>query len=152
VSLKIRAPKDFWSGLLCIAVAAAFIVQARSLAMGAASRMGPGYFPTMLALVLAGVGAILIARSFYITGDKVPRLNIAPLFVLVVAILSFGALINWLGLVIAGALVAIIGARAGPEFRTKEVVALAVVLVAFSVAVFVYALGLPLKVWPSFGG
>ncbi len=148
----IRAPKDFWSGLLCIAVAAAFIIQARSLAMGTASRMGPGYFPTMLALVLAGVGAILIARSFSITGDKVPRLNVAPLFILIIAILSFGALINWLGLVIGAALVAIIGARAGPEFRTVEVVALAVVLVAFSVAVFVYALGLPLKVWPSFGG
>jgi hypothetical protein len=114
--------------------------------------MGPGYFPTMLALVLAGVGAILIARSFSITGDKVPRLNVAPLFILIIAILSFGALINWLGLVIGAALVAIIGARAGPEFRTVEVVALAVVLVAFSVAVFVYALGLPLKVWPSFGG
>jgi hypothetical protein len=152
VSLKIRAPKDFWSGLLCVAIAAAFILQARGYAMGTASRMGPAYFPTLLALVLAAVGAILIARSFYITGDKVPRLNIAPLFILVIAILSFGALINWLGLVIAGALVAIIGARAGPEFRTVEVVALAAVLVAFSVAVFVYALGLPLKVWPSFGG
>ncbi len=77
----IRAPKDFWSGLLCIAVAAAFIIQARSLAMGTASRMGPGYFPTMLALVLAGVGAILIARSFSITGEKEPRLNLAPLFI-----------------------------------------------------------------------
>jgi putative tricarboxylic transport membrane protein len=152
VSLRIRAPKDFWSGLLCVVVAAAFIVQARSLAIGTASRMGPGYFPTMLALVLAAVGAILIARSLYMTGDKVARLNIVPLFVLVVAILAFGVVINWLGLVIAGALVAIIGGRAGPEFRTKEVVALAVVLVAFSVAVFVYALGLPLKVWPSFGG
>ena len=148
----IRAPKDFWSGLLCVAVAAAFILQARGYSMGTAGRMGPGYFPTMLALVLAGVGAILIARSFYITGDKVPRLNVVPLLILVAAILSFGALINWLGLVIAGALVAVIGARAGPEFRTIEVVALAVVLVAFSVAVFVYALGLPLKVWPSFGG
>jgi hypothetical protein len=148
----IRAPKDFWSGLLCVAVATAFIFQARGHAMGTASRMGPAYFPTMLALVLAGVGAILIARSFYITGDKVSRLNVVPLFILVFAILSFGVLINWLGLAIAGALVAIIGARAGPEFRIIEVVALAVVLVAFSITVFVYALGLPLKVWPSFGG
>ena len=148
----IRAPKDFWSGLLCVAVAAAFIMQARGYSMGTAVRMGPGYFPSLLAYVLAGVGLILIARSFYLTGERVPRLHLFPLAVLVVAILAFGVLINWLGLVIAGALVAIIGARAGPEFRTVEVLALAAVLVAFSVAVFVYALGLPLKVWPSFWG
>jgi hypothetical protein len=146
----IRAPKDFWSGLLCVAVAASFIIQARGYSMGTAVRMGPGYFPTLLAYVLAGVGLILIARSFYLTGEPVPRLHLFPLAVLVIAILAFGALINWLGLVVAGALVAIVGARAGPEFRTIEVLALAAVLVAFSVAIFVYALGLPLKVWPSF--
>jgi hypothetical protein len=112
--------------------------------------MGPGYFPTLLAYVLAAVGLILIGRSFYMTGERVPRLNLFPLSLLVVAIVVFGALINWLGLVLAGALVAIVGARAGPEFRTIEVLALAAVLVAFSVAVFVYALGLSLKVWPSF--
>ena len=120
--------------------------------MGTATRMGPSYFPTLLAYVLAGVGAILIVRSFYLRGDPLPRLHLGPLLILVIAILSFGLLINWLGLVIAGVLVTVIGARAGPEFRTLEVAALAAVLVAFSVAVFVYGLGLPLKVWPSFGG
>jgi hypothetical protein len=147
----IRAPKDFWSGLLCVALAAAFIIQARGYSMGTAVRMGPGYFPTLLGYVLSGVGLILIGRSFVLTGERVPRLNLFPLAILVVAILAFGGLINWLGLVISGALVAVTAARAGPEFRTIEVLALAAVLVAFSVAVFVYALGLPLKVWPSFG-
>ena len=146
----IRAPKDFWSGLLCLAVASAFIVQAHGYAMGTAVRMGPGYFPLLLAYVLAGVGTVLVVRSFYLTGEPVPRLHLLPLAILVVAILAFGFLINWLGLVVSGALVAIVAARAGPEFRTREVIALAAVLVAFSVAVFVYALGLPLKVWPSF--
>jgi hypothetical protein len=147
-----RAPKDFWSGLLCVGAAAAFVMQARGLPMGTASRMGPGYFPTMLAYVLAGVGVILIARSFVRTGERVPRLHLFPLAVLVAAILLFGALIDWLGLAIAGAVLAVAGARAGPEFRTKEALVLAVALVAFSVAVFAYALGLPLKVWPSFWG
>lgn len=133
-----------------MAVAAGFILQARGYSMGTAVRMGPGYFPSLLAYVLAGVGVILIGRSFYLAGEPVSRLHLLPLAILVVAILSFGLLINWLGLVIAGAMVAIVAARAGPEFRTREVIALAAVLVAFSVAVFVYALGLPLKVWPSF--
>jgi putative tricarboxylic transport membrane protein len=137
---------------LCIALAAAFIIQANGYATGKASRMGPGYFPTMLALVLAGVGIILIARSFYLAGANVPHLHLGPPFILVLAIVSFGLLINWLGLIITGLLVTVIGARAGPEFRSLEALALAVALVALLVVVFIYALGLPIKVVPSFGG
>jgi hypothetical protein len=145
----IRAPKDFWSGVLCVALASAFLLQAQSYAMGRASAMGPGYFPSLLALILAGVGVVLIARSFYIEGARIAVLHPGPLAILVMAIVLFGLLINWLGLVVAGALATLIGARAGPDFRIAEAIALAVALVAFSVAVFVYALGLPLKLWPS---
>jgi hypothetical protein len=145
----IRAPKDFWSGVLCVALASAFFLQAQNYAMGRANAMGPGYFPSLLAFALAGVGAVLIARSFYIEGARIAVLRPAPLGVLVTAIVLFGLLINWLGLVAAGALATLIGARAGPDFRLAEGIALAVVLVAFSAAVFVYALGLPLKLWPS---
>jgi Tripartite tricarboxylate transporter TctB family len=145
----IRAPKDFWSGVLCVALASAFLLQAQSYAMGRASAMGPGYFPSLLALVLAGVGAVLILRSFYVEGARIAALHPGPLAVLVTAIVLFGLLINWLGLVIVGTLVTLVGARAGPDFRIGEGIALAVVLVAFSVAVFVYALGLPLRLWPS---
>jgi hypothetical protein len=145
----IRAPKDFWSGVLCVALAGAFFFQAQNYAMGRANAMGPGYFPSLLALVLAGVGAVLIARSFYMEGARIAVLRPGPLAVLVAAIVLFGVLINWLGLVIAGALATLIGARAGPDFRIGESVVLAVVLVAFSVAVFAYALGLPLKLWPG---
>jgi hypothetical protein len=42
-----------------------------------------------------------------------------------------------------------LSAWAGPQFRLLETVALAAVLIAFSIGVFVYALGLPLAIWPS---
>ena len=145
----IRAPKDFWSGVLCVALASAFFFQAQHYAMGRANAMGPGYFPSLLALVLAGVGAVLVIRSFYVEGGRIAILRPGPLAVLVAAIVLFGLLINWLGLVVAATLATLIGARAGPDFRIGEGIALAVVLVAFSAAVFVYALGLPLKLWPS---
>jgi hypothetical protein len=45
-------------------------------------------------------------------------------------------------------LMTIIAARAGPEFRLWEAIALAAFLVAFSLAIFVYTLGLPFKLWP----
>jgi hypothetical protein len=135
--------------VLCVALASAFFFQAQNYAMGRANAMGPGYFPSLLALVLAGVGAVLVIRSFYIEGARIAVLRLGPLAMLVTAIVLFGLLINWLGLVVAGALAALIGARAGPDFRIGEGIALSVALVAFSVIVFVYALGLPLKLWPG---
>ena len=146
----IRAPKDFWSGVLCVGLAGAFFLQAQNYAMGRASAMGPGYFPSLLALLLGAVGAVLIIRSFYLEGARIAVLRPMPLAVLVTAIVLFGLFVNWLGLVVVAALATLIGARAGPDFRITEAVALAVVLTIFSVAVFVYALGLPLKLWPDF--
>jgi len=43
----------------------------------------------------------------------------------------------------------LMSAWVGAQFRLTETVALAAALVLFCVAVFVYALGLPLNVWPS---
>ena len=43
----------------------------------------------------------------------------------------------------------VLSARAGPQFRLMETVALTVALIVFSVGVFVYALGLPMTIWPS---
>ena len=61
--MTIRAPKDFWSGVMFCGFAVAFVLAARGYSFGNAGRMGPGYFPLLLAGVLAGLGAILIVRS-----------------------------------------------------------------------------------------
>jgi hypothetical protein len=41
-----------------------------------------------------------------------------------------------------------VGAYGGPEFRWREVLLLAVGLTAGTVALFSYALGLPMQIWP----
>jgi hypothetical protein len=43
----------------------------------------------------------------------------------------------------------VLSAWAGPHFRLPEVLALTVALIVFSVGVFVYALGLPIPIWPT---
>ena len=50
----VRAPKDFWSGLMFLAFAAVTLVAANGYSMGRGGRMGPGYFPTVLGAVLGG--------------------------------------------------------------------------------------------------
>jgi hypothetical protein len=148
--MHIRAPKDFWSGLMFLAFALTTMLAARGYSMGSAGRMGPGYFPMLLGFVLAGLAAVLIVRSFAFEGEALPRLQLGPLSVMTFAVCLFALSVEPLGLVVSLAILVLVAARAGHEFRLGETVALAAALIVFSVGVFVYALKLPLAVWPDF--
>jgi len=147
--MRIRAPKDFWSGVMFCGFAAVALLAARGYSLGSAGKMGPGYFPLLLGGVLAGLGAILIARSIVITGEPVARLHLLPLTIVAAAICLFGVMIEPLGLVLALAVLTVLSAVAGRRFRPLETAALTLALIVLSVGIFVYALGLPLNVWPS---
>ena len=147
--MRIRAPKDFWSGLMFCGFAVVGILAARGYSLGAAGKMGPGYFPLLLGGVLALLGVVLIARSIVLDGEPLPRFHVLPLAVIAVAVCLFGALIEPFGLVIALAVLTMLSAWAGPQFRWLEAAALTAVLIVFSIGVFVYALGLSLSVWPN---
>ena len=146
--MRIRAPKDFWSGVMFCGFAVVAILAARGYSSGTAGKMGPGYFPLLLG-ALAALGAILIARSLVLSGEPVARFHIVPLAVIATAVCLFGVMIEPLGLVLSLAVLTLLSARAGAQFRLLETVALAAAFIVFSVGVFVYALGLPLNIWPS---
>lgn len=148
--MTVRAPKDFWSGLMFVAFAAVALLSARGYSLGSAGKMGPGYFPLLLGIVLALIGIILIARSFAVAGERVSQLKILPLAIVALAVCLFAVSIETLGVVVALFLVTVISARASREFRVVESGLLAAVLAAFAVGVFVYGLRLPLPVWPAF--
>jgi hypothetical protein len=147
--IRIRAPKDFWSGLMFCGFAAVAILAARGYSLGTAGKMGPGYFPLLLGAVLLGLGMILIGRSFVLVGDPVARLHVLPIAVIAFAVALFGLMIEPLGLVVTLAVLTMVTAWAGADFRIGETAVLAAALIAFSVAVFVYLLGLPIALWPS---
>jgi hypothetical protein len=125
------------------------ILAARGYSLGAAGKMGPGYFPLLLGGLLAALGGILIGRSLVLSGEPVPRFHVVPLAVIAAAICLFGVMIEPLGLVLSLAVLTLMSAFAGAQFRLLETVALAAALIVFSVGVFVYALGHPLNIWPS---
>jgi hypothetical protein len=148
--MKISAPKDFWSGLMFLAFAAVALLAARGYSLGSAGKMGPGYFPLLLGFVLAFIGAILVARSFVIQGERIGRLSVLPLMVVVLGVCLFAFSIETLGLVVALVAITVVSALASwKDFRLREAALLAAALAAFAVGVFVYGLRLPLPVWPA---
>ena len=147
--MRIRAPKDFWSGVMFYGFAVVAILAARGYSSGTAGKMGPGYFPLLLGGLLAALGAILIARSLVLSGEPVARFHVVPLAIVAAAVCLFGVMIEPLGLVLSLAVLTLLSACAGAQFRLLETAALAAALIVFSVGVFVYALGLPLNIWPS---
>ena len=57
------ANKDFWAGLMLIAVGALAVVLARDYPLGTVMRMGPGYFPVALGALLVLFGIYVLARA-----------------------------------------------------------------------------------------
>ena len=149
--MKIKSPQDFWAGLMFIGFGLFFAIVAQmNYQMGSAVRMGPAYFPTVLGGMLAVLGAIVMFDSFVLTGDKVAKFHFRPLLFVMVSSLAFAYLLKPLGLVLASIALVFVSAFGGHEFKWKEVAILSVVLVFFSVLVFVKGLTLPFPICPSF--
>jgi len=149
--MKIKSPQDFWAGLMFIAFGLFFLIVAQlNYQMGTAVRMGPGYFPTVLGGILAVLGAIVLVGSLAVEGPPVAKLHFRPLIFILISSLAFAYLLKPLGLLLAGMALVFISAYGGHEFKWKEVAILSVVLVIFSVLVFVKALVLPFPICPDF--
>ena len=145
----IRHPKDFWAGVMFIAFGGAACVIALDYAMGTAARMGPGYFPRALGLLLCGLGALLVLRSFKLQGAPLSFPTFKPLLIVLGSVLLFGLVVNHLGLVVATLLLVLVSSTASHEYRWRESVVAAVALAVFVVVAFRYGLGLQLPTWPA---
>jgi len=66
----------------------------------------------------------------------------------IVDVALFAIALQWLGLVAAIAVLVLVGANAARDVRQLDNLTLAAVMIVFSVAVFVWLLGLPLPLWP----
>jgi len=76
--MKIKAPKDFWAGLLFVAFGMGFLAVSQTYRMGTAFRMGPAYFPSILGGLLAFLGASILFRSFTVAGQRCSDSTLGP--------------------------------------------------------------------------
>jgi drug/metabolite transporter (DMT)-like permease len=151
--LKIKSQRDFFSGLMFMVVGIVFAVGATNYSMGSSAKPGAGYFPLILSVIMAILGAVVLFKSLTIEtegGDPIGSIAWRPLIVVVVAIAVFGLSINRLGLLLSVPILIFITSLAGDEFHWVGVLISAAVLTAFSWLIFVYGLKLTIPVWPTF--
>lgn len=148
----IRSPKDFWSGIMFLAIGLATVLIAREYPLGTAGRMGPGYFPTVLGWLLAAISAVTLIGSFTTRGEPLERFAWKDMLLILGSVLLFGFLVRSAGLVLAIPTLIIMSAYASSKFRWRPTVALALGATVFCVLLFVKALGLLIPiVGPWFG-
>lgn len=146
----VRHPKDFWAGILFIAFGVAAVVIAFEYPVGSAGRMGPGYFPRALGILLIVIGAFLALRALRIQGTPLSFPTFKPLIIILASIALFGLLAPYFGMVVAIVALIVASSTASHEFRWKEAIISSVLLAAFSVIAFGYGLQLQLPLWPAF--
>jgi putative tricarboxylic transport membrane protein len=148
--VTVKNRKDLYSGLIFVVFGALFAFIARDYPMGSALRMGPAYFPTILGSLLVILGAIIAARSMFLEGEPIAPIGYRELGLILGSLILFGLMLDQIGMIISTTVLIFVGAMAGHEYRTKEVIVLAAVLLAVAVGVFYYGLALPFTLWPRF--
>ena len=146
----IRHPKDFVAGLLFVAVGITAIIIASNYPLGTAARMGPGYFPRILGILLILLGGALALRALKIKGADLPRWHWRPVIVVLGSVVLFGFILIKFGLAISTVILIVLASAASREFRPLESVVSGVLLAILCISVFVLALKLQLPIWPSF--
>lgn len=139
--------KAFWSGMLFLAIGIGGLVFGWDLPRGRAAYMGPGFFPTILCFTLCLIGLTNLAKSFLAGGDAVEIIKPLRIFIVLLGLCLFGLLINRAGLGIAAFVLVFVTACAAPDRNWRDALLLALGLGVASIALFVLALGLPLRVW-----
>ncbi|MFZ2295345.1 MAG: tripartite tricarboxylate transporter TctB family protein [Polaromonas sp.] len=159
--MNIKSQKDFFSGLMFMGIGVAFAWGATTYNVGEGARMGPGYFPLWLGILMTVLGAVITFKALVLEtqdGDKIGKWAWKPLFFIILANLVFGVLLAGLpsigipamGLIAAIYALTFIASMAEAGWKFKNTLILATILAAGSYVAFVMALKLQFQVWPAF--
>jgi len=162
--LKIRSPRDFWGGLVLIALALFAFWAVSDLAAMRGISLGSGTAPRLFAGLLALAGAVIALIGLVKDGPPIEPYVIGGPAYVIFAILAFAAMIRGIdvdifgialktpafGLVPSTFFAFMIAIRGAPDMRWLESLAAAAAMTAFCNILFVHLLNLPLQLWPEF--
>ncbi len=150
--MHIKNQKDFWAGVMFILFGGFFAGFGTQYTFGTAARMGPGYFPTVLGIILMVLGLIVAVSgmSSKNSEEKVNKFAWDVLLMILGSVTLFGVLLDPLGLIGSLIVLIMLSSYASHEHTWKASIGNTVVLILLCLFVFVYALSLQFQLWPAF--
>lgn len=149
----IKNQQNFWSGLMFMIIGAFFaILSATNYQLGTAARMGPGYFPFVLGLLLFVLGTIItifsLGKKQSSEGD-IEKFDWDLVFIFLGSIFLSALMLNNLGLYVSIVALVIFSGLASHEFSFKVALGTAIGLVGFCYLAFIKGLGLVFPLYPA---
>jgi len=151
--ISIRNQRDFIAGILLLAVAGIFGYGAYLMPLGRAARMGPGYFPLVLSILLAVVALAILVNSLKKEGEGIEQFSVRPMIFVTLSILFFGFALKGLGLVPTLSGTILLSTFASMRWSGLRTFLLIAILVPACALIFVKGLGLVIPLYgPWIGG
>ena len=146
--MRIKSTQDLATGLLFVAIGVAAYWIGADYNMGSAQRPGTGVLPRILAVCLMGSGLLLWIKAFLTDGPGLGHWAWRPLIMVTLATIAFGYLIDPAGIVVAMVVSMTLAALGTPETRWREFAFFSLIMLAMGLGMFIYGLGMPIKVFP----
>ena len=146
--VRFRLNEDLLAGLFFVGCGVFGLLLCRGLQVGTASSMGPAYMPMLLAWGMIGLGAAIAVKGLLTVGPLHPWV-LRPLLIVLSSVLLFAVALPWAGLGISAFLTVVLAGFASREVRVPELLVLAAGSAVAVMGIFIYALGLPMKPWPT---
>jgi hypothetical protein len=141
--------RDTLGGLCLIALGLFAWWESSHYELGTLRRMGPGFLPIVISIVILGCGVMQIAGSLIGNDETVERPNLRALLAATGSVIVFALALRPLGLVIATVGLVLAVNLAGSSLPWRSLVALNIVLFAIVFGIFVLGLGMPLPLVPG---
>lgn len=154
MQLRVKSFEELGAGAMFVGIGLFAVYLSWDYPMGETLNMGPGYFPRLLGGILVGFGLIISAQSLRVQaedGEQTPW-AIRPWLVLPAALVLFATMLSYgLGFVPSVMALVVASSFAHKDMRPLETAALTVAVTLGCVAVFIWGLGLPYRLfWWSY--
>ncbi|NBT73993.1 MAG: tripartite tricarboxylate transporter TctB family protein [Betaproteobacteria bacterium] len=126
-------------------------IYAQDYSLGNSRRMGPAFFPTLLAIIQIVMALLVLVLAFARqNADEEPMAatDFKGMGLILASDLVFAQALPIVGFAVATPILVMLSAMASPESTWKERIWLAIILTISCILVFKVGLEMPLKVWP----
>jgi hypothetical protein len=136
---RVKAPRDFGAAMVIMLIGISGLYFGKDLTYGTAGRMGPGYFPFLLSIIIIALGAGIGIKSLFVEGPPIDAPMFKPLFFVVASIIIFGYLTTVVGLAVTAVITTLVAVLARSELSIKEsMVFLVLLIVGCGMAMYDY--------------